>query len=249
MAELKDWLIGVTIGISILIIIVGLIRGGMETRIEPPIEARGERLPDAVVTGLRVIFGGQFPDWMAYTYTIVPFLFLPFLGAFVLIFYLVRSIMPSRFAAPLAIIIVFITAYTGVFLRFVFGTLSTFGWYGYILVWCVLIISATAWGIGTIATGVKGIETKILKIEKEITKARKELEEILAEKAETARRLEEMRATAHPNPEAEGTLIQTMETLSKKAEKKEIEIKNSEELLRRFYAQIAEKYKKIAGEI
>lgn len=195
------WSAIVTIIVGIIIIAIGLTRGFTAG---PPtnIEARGEPLPSEIKSIFRVVFGGELPDSMLYTYTIIPCLVLPVLGAFILIFFLAQNILPSRFAAPLAIVVVLISAYSGLFLKFVFGTLQTFGFYGYLLVWIVLIISATSWGIGAMARGIKGVEAEIKKTEAEIAELEAKIAKAQEEREIAARILREMESLPHGDPKA-----------------------------------------------
>jgi len=128
---------------------------------------------------------------MLYTYTFFQYLVLPFLAAFIVIYWMIAGmgLLPGRFAAPLAIIIVLITSYTGIFLRVVHGTLRFFGWYAYSMVWIVLIISATAWGVGTIGGKALELERKIRKALDELMELRKQQEQLEAEAKQYAQQV------------------------------------------------------------
>ncbi len=167
--------------VFLIILIAGMVIGGWEAT--PDIEVAGGELPDELKTLFRIIFGAKLPDEMFYVYTIVPYLIVPFFGAFILIYFLVEQIgtIPAKFAAPLAIVVTLIACVSGIFVKMVFALLFAFGFYGFLLVWVVLILSASIWGLGTL--GVKygklaGIVTKykgkLEDVDKELEKARAE---------------------------------------------------------------------------
>lgn len=171
-----------TFGIIFIVVLIGLIYGSEWAVVRPS----GEPLPGPIQEVLKIIFGytpeSAFEN-MLYTYTFFQYLVLPFLAAFIVIYWMIAGmgLLPGRFAAPLAIIIVLITSYTGIFLRVVHGTLRFFGWYAYSMVWIVLIISATAWGVGTIGGKALELERKIRKGVEELAKLQKQYEQLEAE--------------------------------------------------------------------
>ena len=168
--------------IILVVIIIGIAIGGLQAA-EPQIEAAGTELPDWTKDFFRVIFGGGLPNEMFYTYTIVPYLLLPFAGAFIIIYFLVEKIaaMPPKFSAPLAIVVVLIACASGIFVKMVFALLFAFGFYGFLLVWVVLILSASIWGVGTIGERAGKLSGIMKKYEKKTLGVLHELEKAQAD--------------------------------------------------------------------
>jgi hypothetical protein len=140
-----------------IILIAGIVIGGWEATI-PEIEAAGDELPGGFKDFFRILFGAGLPDEMFYTYTIIPYLVVPFFGAFILIYFLVEQVgtIPAKFAAPFAIVVTLIVCVSGIFVKMVFALLFAFGFYGFLVVWFVLILAAGLWGVTRV--GEKGAE-------------------------------------------------------------------------------------------
>lgn len=167
--------------VFLIILIAGMAIGGWEAT--PDIEAAGGELPGWTKDVFRIIFGAKLPNEMFYVYTIVPYLIVPFFGAFILIYFLVEQIgtIPAKFAAPLAIVVTLIACVSGIFVKMVFALLFAFGFYGFLLVWVVLILSGSIWGLGTIGEKFGALSGIMKKYEKKFEDVDKELEKARAE--------------------------------------------------------------------
>lgn len=224
---------GLTILLLIIIFAVAFVKVSTWDDVQRLLpEEKGDALPEPVQVFFKVLFGGGLAPEMLYTYTFVPFVLLPLIGAFILIYFLAQNILPHNFAGVLAIIVVFITSYSGFFLRFVFGTLTFFGWYGYIIVWIVLILSSTAWGIGQIGGSFAGIgralgeyERKKHEKEKKCIALRKYIDELDKMIARTFKGTEEHMALMEKRADAVKELTENMQEITKLSEKEANEVR------------------------
>ncbi len=226
MAEWQIW----TFRIITIILAIFVLSAGLSYAADVKVEPAGQPLHGAIKEVVQIIFGGGVPDSMLYTYTFFQYIILPFLGAFILIFFLTQNILPRSFAAALAIIVVFIASYSGALLRFVHGTLTVFGVYGYVLVWVVLVISSTAWGIGHIGTGIAKIEKEVrsyekekLDLEKRIAGLGDRIDELSAMRPSTYEGKVAVDQEAMKTREEIANLVKEVKKLKKKIEEKETE--------------------------